>query len=90
MALIANVLFDDNTRPLTCIKCREISSNTFTVVPKSTIVQTVSVNGPCFQKFSMFAKWAGSRNVNKLLSKRRFCSDFDRPHHRNFPLFFSK
>ena len=32
-------------------------------------------------------KGAGSRNVNKLLSKRRFCSIFDRPYHRDFPLF---
>ena len=35
-------------------------------------------------------KGAGSRNVNKLLSKRQFCSTFDRPYHRDFPLFFSK
>ena len=35
-------------------------------------------------------KGAGSRNANKNLSKRRFCSIFDRPHHRDFPLFLSK
>ena len=37
-----------------------------------------------------FVKGAGSRNVNKFLSKRRFCSIFDRPYHSNFPLNFSK
>ena len=26
----------------------------------------------------------GSRNVNKLISKQRFCSIFDRPYHCNF------
>ena len=35
-------------------------------------------------------KGAGSRNVYKLLSKRRFGAIFDRPYHRYFPLFFSK
>ena len=35
-------------------------------------------------------KGAGSRNVNKLLSKRRFCSIFDGPYRRDFPLRFSK
>ena len=32
-------------------------------------------------------KRAWSRNVNKLPSKRRFCSILDRPYHRDFPLF---
>ena len=31
-------------------------------------------------------KGAGSRDVNKLLSKRRFCCIFDRPYHRDFRL----
>ena len=35
-------------------------------------------------------KGAGSRNVNKLLSKRRFCSIFDGPCQRDFPLLPSK
>ena len=35
-------------------------------------------------------KGAGSRNVNKLLSKQRFCSIFDRPYQSDFPLFFLK
>ena len=35
-------------------------------------------------------KRAGSRNVNKLLSKRRLCSIFDRPYHSDFPLLVSK
>ena len=35
-------------------------------------------------------KGAGSRNVNNLLWKRRFCSIFDSPYHRDFPLLFSK
>ena len=30
-------------------------------------------------------KGVGSRNVNKLISKRRFCSIFDRSCHSNFP-----
>ena len=34
-------------------------------------------------------KGAGSRNVNKLLSKRRFLSIFDRPCLSVFPLLFS-
>ena len=35
-------------------------------------------------------KGAGSRNVGKLLSKRRFCSIFDRLCYGDFPLLFSK
>ena len=35
-------------------------------------------------------KGAGSRNVNKLLSKRRFCNTFDKPYNSDFPLLFSK
>ena len=35
-------------------------------------------------------KGAGSRNVNNLLWKRRLCSIFDSPYHRDFPLPFSK
>ena len=35
-------------------------------------------------------KGAGSRNVNKLLSKRRVFRIFDCPYHRDFPLLFSK
>ena len=37
-----------------------------------------------------FLKGAGLRNVNKLFSKRRFCSIFDRLCQRDFPLLFSK
>ena len=37
-----------------------------------------------------FFKGAGSRNINKVLSKRRFCSIFDRLSHSDFPLLFSK
>ena len=33
-------------------------------------------------------KGAGSRNVNKFLSKQRFCSNFDRPYHNDFPVLF--
>ena len=32
----------------------------------------------------------GSLNVNKLISKQRFCSIFDWPYHCNFGLLFSK
>ena len=35
-------------------------------------------------------KGAGSRNVNKLLSKRRFWTMFNRPYHSDFPPLFSK
>ena len=35
-------------------------------------------------------KVAGLRNVNKLLSKRQFCSTFDNPYHRDIPHYFSQ
>ena len=35
-------------------------------------------------------KGAGSSNINKLFSKRRFCSIFVRQYHNDSPLIFSK
>ena len=42
------------------------------------------------EKYVTDSKGAGSRNVNKLLSKRRFRSIFDRPYYNDCPLSFSK
>ena len=41
-------------------------------------------------KLSTYFKGAGPHNVNNLLWKRRVCSIFDSPYHRDFPLLISK
>ena len=43
-----------------------------------------------FMLLGKVVKGAGSRNVNKRLSKRLFCNIFDRPYHSDFPILFSK
>ena len=67
------------------VPCRYSKSETFVIRPCAIIFVAKKL------KFiNLDIKGAGSRNVNKLLSKWRFCSTFDRPYHRGFLLFFSK
>ena len=46
--------------------------------------------GPIDYKLLKKDEEAWSRNVNKLLWKRRFRSVFDGPYHRDLPLLVSK